>query len=108
MNQTITVDGSGTSYTGTAAVGIKGNWTSLNIASTSTNIEHLSNGQYLMTVTFIIDSAEDSSLSLATSGSGYDLSSAPKAITTRLLLTAGKTQILAQAIAISDSKGATS
>ena len=108
MNQIITVDGSGTSYEADAAAGINGNWVPLNIASTSTNIEPLPNGQYLMSVTFIIGSAESSSLALATSGSGYDLSSAPSAITTRLLLSAGKTQILAQAIAISDSKGATS
>ena len=107
INQTITVDGSGTSYTATAAVGINGSWAQLNLSSTSTNIEHLSNGQYLMTVTMIVDSAEASDLQLATNAIGYDLTSTPKAITERLLLTPGKTQILAQAISISTPKGAT-
>lgn len=108
IDQTITVDGSGTRYSATAAAGINGGWTSLNLASTSTNIERLANGQYLMTVTMIIDSAMKSEFQLATSGNGYDLTAAPKAITTRLLLTSGKTQILAQAILVSDSrKGAT-
>jgi len=106
INQVITVDGSGTSYTATAAVGINGFWAQLNLSSTSTNIEHLSNGQYLMTVTMIVDSAEASDLQLATNTIGYDLTSTPKAITERLLLTPGKTQILAQAISISTPKGA--
>ena len=39
----------------------------------------------------------------ATSSNGYDLTAAPKTITTRLLLTASKTQILAQAIQVKES-----
>jgi RNA polymerase sigma factor (sigma-70 family) len=108
LSQNITVDGSGTSYSTTGAIGINGNWAQLNFASTATSIERLGNGQYLMTVTLIINSAAN--IGMATvSGKGYDLVTAPKAVTTRLLLTSGKTQILAQAISISDSsKGATS
>ena len=61
-----------------------------------------------MTVTMIIDSAVKSDFLLATTGKGYDLSAAPKTITTRILLTAGKTQILAQAILVTESgKGGT-
>ena len=109
LNQTITVDGSGTSYATTAAVGINGAWSSLELSSVSTNIDHLANGQYLMTVTMIVASADTSSVHMATTNKGYDLTSAPSAITARLLLTPGKTQILAQAISISDSsKGANS
>lgn len=108
LAQSITVDGTGTSYSVAPAAGINGNWTSLKLASTSTSIERLANGQYLMTVTMIIDSAIKSDFLLATTGSGYDLTVAPKAITTRILLSAGKTQIIAQAISVSDSgKGAT-
>lgn len=108
LAQSITVDGSGTSYSAAPAAGINGNWTSLKLASTTTNIERLANGQYLMTVTMVIDSAVKSDFVLPTTGNGYDLTAAPKAITTRLLLTAGKTQILAQAISVSDTeKGAT-
>ncbi len=108
ISQTITVDGSGTSYEATVAAGINGNWAQLNLTATSVNTERLVNGQYLMTVTFIIDSATSSEFLLATNGSGYDLIAAPKAITTRLLLTPGKTQILAQAVSVSEvRKGVT-
>lgn len=108
LAQSITVDGTGTSYSVAPAAGINGNWTSLKLSSTTTNTERLANGQYLMTVTMVIDSAIKSDFLLPTTGNGYDLTAAPRAITTRLLLTAGKTQILAQAISVSDSgKGAT-
>lgn len=108
LAQSITVDGTGTSYSALPAAGINGIWTSLKLSSTTTNIERLANGQYLMTVTMVIDSAIKSDFLLPTSGNGYDLVAAPRAITTRLLLTAGKTQILAQAISVSDTgKGAT-
>lgn len=108
LAQSITVDGTGTSYSVAPAAGIGGTWTSLKVASSTTYTERLANGQYLMTVTMVIDSAVKSDFLLATSGKGYDLSAAPKTITTRLLLTAGKTQILAQAIQITESeKGGT-
>lgn len=108
LAQSITVDGTGTSYSAAPAAGINGNWTSLKLSSTTTNMERLANGQYLMTVTMVIDSTIKSDFVLPTTGDGYDLTAAPRAITTRLLLTAGKTQILAQAISVSDiGKGAT-
>ena len=101
LGQSITVDPSGTTYNSTVTVGINGSWTRLNVANTTTTIDRLATGQYLMTVTFAIDSAQESMLSVSTNGRGYDFASAPKTITTRLLLTAGKTQILAQAVSIS-------
>ncbi len=108
LAQSITVDGTGTNYSVSPAAGINGNWTSLKLSSTTTSIERLANGEYLMTVTMVIDSAIKSDFLLPTTGNGYDLTAAPKAITTRLLLTAGKTQILAQAISVTDTgKGAT-
>ncbi len=103
LAQSITVDGTGTSYSALPAAGINGNWTSLKLSSTTTNTERLANGQYLMTVTMVIDSAIKSNFLFPTTGNGYDLTVAPKAITTRLLLTAGKTQILAQAILVSNT-----
>ena len=103
LAQSITVDGSGTSYSVSPAAGINGSWTSLKLASITTYTERLANGQYLMTVTMVIDSAIKSDFVLATNGNGYDLSAAPKTITTRLLLTASKTQILAQAIQVRES-----
>jgi hypothetical protein len=108
LSQVITVDGSGTTYTTTAAAGVNGFWTPLNIGSTTVNTERLPDGDYLMTVTLLIDSSISSDFLLATNSRGYDLTAAPKAITARLLLTPGKTQILAEAISVSESrKGAT-
>ncbi len=103
LAQSITVDGTGTSYSVSPAAGINGSWTSLKLASITTYTERLANGQYLMTVTMVIDSAIKSDFVLATNGNGYDLTAAPKTITTRLLLTASKTQILAQAIQVRES-----
>jgi RNA polymerase sigma factor (sigma-70 family) len=102
LSQTIKVDGTGTTYEGSPSVGIAGNWTPLILSSTNTVIDRLSNGNYLVTSTMTVDSAVDTDFSIATGVRGYDLTEAPKTITTRLVLNPGKTQILAQAIYISE------
>jgi RNA polymerase sigma factor (sigma-70 family) len=102
LSQTIKVDGTGTTYEGSPSVGIAGNWTPLILSSTNTVIDRLSNGNYLVTSTMTVDSAVDIDFSIATGVRGYDLTEAPKTITTRLVLNPGKTQILAQAINISE------
>jgi RNA polymerase sigma factor (sigma-70 family) len=103
VSQTIKVDGTGTTYEGSPSVGIAGSWTPLNLSSTNTVIDRLSNGNYLVTSTMTVDSVIDSSFVIATGVRGYDLTAAPKTITTRLVLNPGKTQILAQAIYLSES-----
>jgi hypothetical protein len=102
LSQTIKVDGTGTTYEGSPSVGIAGNWTPLIISSANTVIDRLSNGNYLVTSTMTVDSVVDIDFSIATGVRGYDLTEAPKTITTRLVLNPGKTQILAQAINISE------
>ena len=102
LSQTIKVDGTGTTYEGSPSVGIAGNWTPLILSSTNTVIDRLSNGNYLVTSTMTVDSAVDIDFSIATGVRGYDLTEAPKTITTRLVLNPGKTQILAQAIYVSE------
>jgi len=104
LNQTITVDGNGTTYVPSVSVGINGSWTPLLLGSVSNEFERLSNGQYLLTSTIIVDSAIDSSFFIGVGDRGYDLSSAPKSVVTRVLLNAGKTQVLAQAILVNDAK----
>jgi len=104
LNQTITIDGNGTTYVPSVSIGINGSWTPLNLGSVSNEFERLSNGQYLLTSTIIVDSAIDSSFFIGVGDRGYDLSSAPKSVVTRLLLNAGKTQVLAQAILVNDAK----
>jgi RNA polymerase sigma factor (sigma-70 family) len=102
LSQTIKVDGTGTTYEAAPSVGIAGSWTPLTLSSTNTVIDRLSNGNYLVTSTMTVDSVVDIDFTIATGVRGYDLTAAPKTITTRLVLNPGKTQILAQAIFISE------
>ena len=102
LSQTIKVDGTGTTYEAAPSVGVAGSWTPLIISSANTVIDRLSNGNYLVTSTMTVDSVVDIDFTIATGVRGYDLTAAPKTITTRLVLNPGKTQILAQAIFISE------
>lgn len=104
IDQTITVDGNGTKYeVGYVALGINKQWAVANADATSVDFERTSNGQYLMTVTISLTSTPTSELSNPVGDRGYDLVGATKTITTRLLLNASKTQILAQAIYVPGS-----
>jgi len=102
LSQTIKVDGTGTTYEGAPSVGIAGSWTPLTLSSTNTVIDRLTNGNYLVTSTMTVDSVIGIDFVIATGVRGYDLTAAPKTITTRLVLNPGKTQILAQAIYVSE------
>jgi len=102
LSQTIKVDGTGTTYEGVPSVGIAGSWVPLVLSATNTVIDRLSNGNYLVTSTMTVDSVIDIDFTIATGVRGYDLTAAPKTITTRLVLNPGKTQILAQAIYLSE------
>jgi RNA polymerase sigma factor (sigma-70 family) len=102
LAQTIKVDGTGTTYEAEPAVGIAGNWTPLVLSSTNTVIDRLSDGNYLVTSTMTVESALDVDYTTPIVARGYDLTAAPKTITTRLVLNPGKTQVLAQAIYISE------
>ncbi|CAN1529037.1 RNA polymerase sigma-70 like domain [Candidatus Nanopelagicaceae bacterium] len=98
IDQQITVDGTGTNYTAnTVNVGFAGNWNSVEINSIDSVVERLANGQYLVTATIHIGYLNPTTFSIATGARGYDISDAPKSITTRILLNSGKTQIIAQA-----------
>ena len=101
IDQTITVDGNGTKYeVSYVAFGIKGNWAVANADATSVDFERMSNGQYLMTVTISLLSTPTSDFAIPVGDRGYDIVGAPKTITSRLLLNASKTQILAQAVLV--------
>ena len=101
IDQTITTDGNGTRYeVGYVALGMKGLWQIADADATSVDFERMSNGQYLMTVTISLLSTPTSEFAIPVGDRGYDLVGAPKTISTRLLLNASKTQILAQAVLI--------
>jgi len=99
MSQSITVDGSGTSYYASPSITIAGSWFPLTQTGSASSTTRLSNGNYLLTATLYIDSTIDSPLFVATTG-GLDVDAIPSQITTRIILNSSKSSILAQAINI--------
>ncbi|GDX24706.1 hypothetical protein LBMAG10_13710 [Actinomycetes bacterium] len=106
LDQNIVVDGTGTSYTVDISAGMNGSWVPLNLSYTTVDIERLASGNYLVTATMVIDSAVETIITVPSSTTGTDLISVPKSVTTRLLLNSGKTQILAQAVLVTESSKA--
>jgi hypothetical protein len=103
IDQLITVDGTGTRYSANGInIGWLGNWNSVEIKSTDSSIDRLSNGKYLITATFNLGYLNESDFVIPTGSRGYDLADAPKSITTRILMNAGKTQVLAQAVQVNN------
>ena len=103
IDQLITVDGTGTRYSVNGInIGWIGNWNSVEIKSTDSSIDRLANGQFLITATFNIGYLNESDFVIPTGSRGYDLADAPKSITTRILMNAGKTQVLAQAVQVNN------
>jgi hypothetical protein len=103
IDQLITVDGTGTRYSANGInIGWIGNWNSVEIKSTDSSIDRLSNGQYLITATFNLGYLNESDFLIPTGSRGYDLADAPASITTRILMNAGKTQVLAQAVQVNN------
>ena len=99
ISQTITVDGSGTSYFASPSVTVAGSWYPLTQSGSASTITRLPNGNYLLTSTIYIDSTVDSALFVAATG-GLDVDAIPNEITTRIILNSSKSSILAQAINI--------
>jgi RNA polymerase sigma factor (sigma-70 family) len=103
IDQLITVDGTGTRYSANGInIGWIGNWNSVEIKSTDSSIDRLSNGQYLITAIFNLGYLNESDFVIPTGSRGYDLVDAPASITTRILMNAGKTQVLAQAVQVNN------
>ncbi len=99
LNQVITVDGSGTTYTPTASVSMNGGWVLLNTSAVSTDITRLPDGNYLVSSTLVTVSPVDAGTLLPVT-QGVDVTSIPTSISVRLVLNPGKTQILAEAIKV--------
>jgi len=103
IDQLVTVDGTGTRYSVNGInIGWIGNWNSVEVKSTDSSIERLANGQYLITATSNLGYLNESDFVIPTGSRGYDLADAPKSITTRILMNAGKTQVLAQAVQVNN------
>jgi hypothetical protein len=105
ISQNITVDGNGTTYSVSGvSVGVAGSWTPLNLGATTADFERMSNGQYLVTVRILIVSTPTSEFYIPVGSRGFDLTGPIKSITTRLVLNAGKTQILSQSVLVTEGK----
>jgi RNA polymerase sigma factor (sigma-70 family) len=102
INQVINVDGSGTTYTPTPSISMNGGWVELNVTATSTDIQRLSNGNYLVSSIMVTDSPVAAGKIMPVS-QGVDVSSIPTSISVRLVLNPGKTQVLAEAIQVAAS-----
>ena len=99
ISQTITVDGSGTTYFASPSVTVAGSWFPLTQSGTASTITRLSNGNYLLVSTIFIDSTVDSALFVSSQG-GLNVDAIPNEISTRIILDSRKSSILAQAINI--------
>jgi RNA polymerase sigma factor (sigma-70 family) len=97
MSQSVTVDGSGTSYFASPSITVAGSWFPLTQTGSASTTTRLSNGNYLLTATIYIDSTVDSPLFVPATG-GLDVDVIPNEITTRIILNSTKSSILAQAI----------
>ena len=97
LDQTLSVSALGTDFTADPTVTIKKSWVPLNVSTAHTDITRLPDGNYLVTSVIDIDSAVDTGTIVPVSR-GYDVSSSPAVITTRLVLNPGKTKVLAEAI----------
>ena len=103
IDQVITVDATGTHYSANSiSVGFAGGWNAVEIDAIDSTVDRLSNGKYLVTATFHIGYLNESDFVIPTGSRGYDLADAPKEITTRILLNAGKSQVLAQAVQVNN------
>ena len=99
MSQSITVDGSGVSYYATPSITVAGSWFPLTQIGSASSISRLPNGNYLLTATLYIDSTIESPLFVPVTG-GLDVDAIPSEISTRIILSSGKSSILAQAVHI--------
>jgi hypothetical protein len=99
MSQSVTIDGSGTSYYASPSITVAGSWFPLTQVGSASAITRLSSGNYLLTATLYIDSTIDSPLFVAATG-GLDVDVIPNEISTRIILNSSKSSILAQAINI--------
>ena len=105
LNQAITNNERGTSYSADPSVSIGGSQTPLDVAATNTYVARLSDGTYLLTATIVVNSTVNSGI-ISPVAHGVDIPSAPTQIVTRIHLSSDKTTILGQAIYLATTKGA--
>jgi len=105
ISQQLVSDSRGFSYLPSLSYGRNGAWIPLNTTLIMLNSERLLSGDYLVTAVIQVKSEVESSIVIPSTAYGRDLAQAPKQVITRLVLNAGKTEILSQAIYVVE-KGA--
>jgi len=105
LSQDLSISAAGTTLEISPTVSINHSWAPLNVSTTHTDITRLPDGNYLITTVISIDSVVDTGTIVPVSR-GFDVSSAPSTITSRLVMNPGKTKVLAQAVYV-QTKGAT-
>jgi len=98
ISQQLISGAKGFEYAPTLSFGKAGNWAPLLTSLSYLNSERLLSGDYLVTAIIKVESEVETSVVIPASAMGRDLAQAPKQVITRLVLNAGKTQILAQAV----------
>jgi RNA polymerase sigma factor (sigma-70 family) len=98
ISQRLVSDSQGFNYLPTLSYGRDGAWIPLVTKLTYLNSERLLSGDYLVTAIIKVESEVETSVVIPASASGRDLLTAPRQVTTRLVLNQGKTQILSQAV----------
>jgi len=105
LSQSLISGVEGFTYSATVSAGMNGLWAPLNTTLRSSTIERTMDGNYLVTAVLAVESRVDSSIQIAATAFGRDLTVEPKQVITRLVLNPGKTQILSQAVYVVE-KGA--
>ncbi|NBS70119.1 hypothetical protein EBT31_14590, partial [bacterium] len=104
LSQTLTSSFEGFSYAANISAGMNGEWIPLNTTLNLTSIERLLSGNYLVTAVFTVESVVETSIQIAATANGRDLTAAPKQVITRLVLNPSKTEIMAQAVYVIETR----
>lgn len=103
LSQSLENDATGLLYRPTLSYARDGHWVPLITKVSSLETERTLSGNYLVVVNLQVESEVETTLVIPAHAGGRDLESAPKEVIIRLLLSAEKTQILAQAIHVIES-----
>lgn len=98
LSQKVVSDITGLSYLPTLSYSREGRWVPLLTSVSSLRTERILSGNYLVIASIEVESEVETSLIIPAQAGGRDLEFAPKQVITRLLLSAEKTRVLAQAI----------
>jgi len=102
LTQSISQDASGVTLNVTASYGKGGLWIPLNSTVTSTDIERLGSGNYLLSASIQVKSEVLSTIAISAYAGGRDLELPPSRVLARILLNSSKTQVIGQAILVSE------